>query len=629
MQPGPVGLRLRQTIVLASILLATSRLHAQAQEYSRSRSVASYRLVAELDPDAHRVRAEGTITFTNTSRLAVTELWFHLYPNAFSHPATRFFRTAIATRRSRHVELQHTGKLEILSLSPHGSAATNLWLNADPTTPGDPDDATDRRVPLELPLQPGATVVLDVKFTTELPFIVERMGWVEDFHAVTQWFPKLARLEPDGTWRHFPYEAFAEFYADFGDYDVTVDVPQSFDVAAPGELSRALPGNGRKVIRFQLRDAHDFAWFAWTRFVKSQFTVAGTQISMYSPPGHTRNVLLELDELRWGLLKYQELLGTYPYPDLVVVHPPDVAIPAGGMEYPGLIVTGGPWYLPWTGLRALNAVTLHELAHQWFYGLIATDEAQYPVLDEGLASWIELDTLTQEYGTGSAYSGFGVTVSARAIAEVMGTTGHQAGPLSRPASAFKTFSELTHTVYARTTLLLQTLANVYGQEKFKLALHRYSSEQRFEHPTPEVLVSAVTSEMGRDAAHNLEIALNSDGWVDFVPTYLSSRATANDRFTSIARVQRKGTLSMPVDVTIALANGHSFDHSCAAAEVECQFEFGSDSPAVSLVVDPRRKIVIESRISNNAIRSVPASKPVNLLARLTYFLQLLMGGVMP
>jgi hypothetical protein len=629
MPPGPVGLRLTQLPVLASILLTALPTRAEPRDGSRPQPVASYRLRARLDPDRHRVDAEGSITFTNASRSAVTELWFHLYPNAFSNPGTRFFRTASAARRLRRTELHRSGRLEIATLLLDGSEGTNLWAHADPTTPGDPDDTTDRRVPLDHPLQPGATLVLNVRFTTELPFMVERMGWVEDFHAITQWFPKLARLEPDGTWRHFPYEALAEFYADFGNYEITVDVPESFEVAAPGESSRANLGGGRKVIQYQLQGAHDFAWFAWPRFVKSQCSIAGTQVMVYSPPGHERNVQLELDELRWSLPRFQGLFGNYPYARLVVVHPPDVAIPAGGMEYPGLIVTGGVWYLPLTGSRVLNAVTLHELAHQWFYGLIATDEARYPALDEGLASWVELDALTEEYGTRSAYSRFGITVSARAIAEWMGTVGYENGPLSRPASTFKSFANLTHTVYARMALLLQTLSNVYGQEKFKQALHRYSTEQRFEHPTPDALASAIAAEMGRDAAGTFERALNSDGWVDFEPTHLSSRAIAHDLWKTTARVLRRGTLSLPVDLEFTFANGRTLDRSCDATDADCAIEIESNSPVTSLVVDPHRKIAIESRCSNNAIRNTPPLKPLNLLERMTYFLQLLVGGAMP
>ena len=596
--------------------------------------VASYTLHARLDTIFHRVQASGQITFTNLSAVPINDLWFHLYPNAFANTHTRFWRTTDTTRRNRR-PLHDGGQLDVLELSVQGSENTNLWSNAQPTTPGDPDDATDRRVPLTQPLPPGATIVLNVSFVTQLPFIVERMGWVETFHAVAQWFPKLARLQTDGTWRHFPYEALSEFYADFGDYDVTLDIPESFCVAAPGESSSLSQGNGRRTTHFIMRGVHDFAWFAWDRFEQSSSVIGGTRIRMYAPPGHTRNAQLELADVGLGLPMFQALFGSYPYPELVVVHPPDVASPAGGMEYPGLIVTGGPWYSPLIGNRALSAVTFHELAHQWFYGLVATDESLYPVLDEGLASWAELYALTEKYGAGSAYSGFGVQVSASAFAQLLGTGGCRPGPLASSATSFGTFSQLTHSVYARMTLLLQTIGNVYGQEKLLAALRLYSLQNRFSHPPPKALVSAFEAEIGHAAAMNLEAAFYSNGWVDFEPVRVSSRRIAPGRWKSSIGVRRSGTLILPVDVAVAFTDGQILNHECEPdAEEwskdhdpsECSFELESQTPVTNVTVDPQRKIAIESRCANNTIwQTVPPNPPL-LLERLIYALQLVLGS---
>jgi hypothetical protein len=618
-------LRLLSALLLLTCVLATRQGRADDQREPWPARVASYTLHARLDVAFHRVQASGQITFTNLSAVPVTELWFHLYPNAFASTHTRFWKTSGATRRNRR-PLQDGGQLDVLELSIQGSENTNLWSSAEPTTPGDPDDATDRRVPLTQPLPSGATIILNVSFVTQLPFIVERMGWVESFHAAAQWFPKLARLQADGTWRHFPYEALSEFSADFGDYDVTLDVPESFRVAAPGAATVLSRGNGRRSTRFVMRGVHDFAWFAWDRFERFSSVFGGIRVEMYAPPGHARNVRLELAELGFGLPMFQDLFGTYPYSQLVVVHPPDVASPAGGMEYPGLIVTGGPWYSPLIGSRAISAVTFHELAHQWFYGLVATDEALYPVLDEGLASWAELHALMTKYGAGSAYSGFGVEVSASAFAQLMGTGGYRPGPLATSATSFGTFSQLTHSVYARMTLLLQTIGNVYGQEKLRAALRHYSLQNRFSHPPPQALVSAFEVEIGRAAGMILETALFSDGWVDFEPVSVSSRIMAPGTWKSSISVRRSGTLKLPVDVAVAFDDGHVLNHTCEFDRSECSFELESQMPVASVTVDPHRKITIESRCANNTVwRTVPPRPPL-LLERLIYALQLVLGG---
>ena len=113
--------------------------------------------------------------------------------------------------------------------------------------------------------------------------------------------------------------------------------------------------------------------------------------------------------------------GRYPYPTLTVVHPPEGAANAGGMEYPTLITTGGPWFAPYSGVHGIQAVTVHELGHQWFYGLVATNEHDYPFLDEGLNSFAEYDALKARYGEGSLVSFFGLNVASESLVDRLGT----------------------------------------------------------------------------------------------------------------------------------------------------------------------------------------------------------------
>jgi hypothetical protein len=591
--------------------------------------VASYRLLARFNPEAHCVLASGSITFTNTSAATVGELWFHLYPNAFSNENTRFLRGNNTLRRSKRSQLFRPGNLEILKLTLDDVNGKDIWANSDATTPGDPNDTTDRRVPLPEPLKPNQTLVLYVQFVTNLPFIVERMGWVEDFHAFTQWFPKLAQLEPDGTWRHFPYEPLAEFSADFGNYDITVDTPENYTVAAPGDCTSDKSSAGRSSTHCRLQAVHDFAFFVATRFVVSGRDTHGIRVQVFAPPGHQRNAVEELDTLEFGLEHYQRLFGPYPYRRLVVVHPPDVAAPAGGMEYPGLIVTGGPWYLPWSGFRSIAGVTLHELAHQWFYGIIANDEARFPVLDEGLATWAELEGLTQMFGQGSAYSGFGVTVSATAIADVIGTTQSDKLALARPATEFPTFSAMAATIYARTGALLNTLANVYGTDKLQRALHQYAGLERFSHPTPDALIGAVETEMGAAAAQNLKTAMYSSGWVDYSVGHLSSRKMSTGQWHTDVTLLRTGTLQFPVRLSLSLHNGQVLNRTWNAEKQQDCLDFITYAPVDSVAIDPESKIEIETSRMNNAIWRQSAPWPITLLDRLTFLLQWLLGAALP
>jgi aminopeptidase N len=374
-----------------------------------------------------------------------------------------------------------------------------------------------------------------------------------------------------------------------------------------------------------MSSVHDFAWFAWDRFKCSRRSAAAIELEICVPPGHERNAALETAEIVDAMPRFQARFGAYPYRDLVVVHPPDVANPAGGMEYPGLIVTGAPWYTSLTGTRMLSAVTLHELAHQWFYGIVATDEVEYPVLDEGLASWAELTALTDEYGSGSAFSGFGITVSASAVAQWSGTNGYKPGPLAASARTFSSFSQLTSSVYARMTLLLQTLGNVYGQQRLRAALQAYARDNRFEHPGPQALVTAFESEMGAAAAANLERALHADAWVDFEPTHIEATSVDEHQWTYTIHVHRAGTLDVPVDVAVMLNNGQVQVMRCEFRQAECMLQARTASPLSSVTVDPHRSVTIESRCGNNTLWFAQPQRPWRLFERLLYGLQVIAG----
>ncbi|MEJ2433700.1 MAG: M1 family metallopeptidase, partial [Pseudolabrys sp.] len=327
----------------------------------------------------HTVAGTGTIRWLNTSRRAATELYLHLYLNAFKNNRTRFLRSPFGVGRNAG-RPRDWGYIDVKYLRARELGGVDLWPAASAHSPGDPDDQTDIRVPLPAPIAPGQLLTLDVQFESKLPEIVERTGYSNNFYLVGQWYPKLARRRPDGSWAHFSFDARSEFFADFGAYSVTLDVPEWMGVAATGTRVAERVERGRRIVRHEMRPVHDFAWAAWDRFEERRERVGAVEVRILYPPGYAHNAELSLQSVRFALPLYSQLYGAYPYPVLTIVSPPEDAAAAGGMEYPTLITTGGPWYLGYLG-RGVEAVTVHELAHQWFYGLVATDEQAWPFLD--------------------------------------------------------------------------------------------------------------------------------------------------------------------------------------------------------------------------------------------------------
>lgn len=566
--------------------------------------------------------------------------------NAFKNDESLFLRSPFGAGRSG----QHGSKwgyIDVKRLYAR-ELESDLWPARSAKSPGDPDDETDVRVPLSAPLEPGKTLTLDVEFEVKLPEIVERTGYMGDYHFVAQWFPKLARLLPDGTFAHFAFHPQSEFAANFGTYDVTLDVPSDHVVGATGSCQQTGAPTGRRRLRCQADDVHDFAWTSWPGFRERRERVSGVDVRVLTPPGHSENAELELDMVRFGLRHFGERFGPYPYRTLTVVHPPEAAGASGGMEYPTLITTGGPWYTALSGARAIEAVTIHELGHQWFYGLFANDEHRFPFLDEGLNSYAEHSALSARYGAGSAFSGFGLQIASEALSRTVAAARGGDEPIAQGAADFFSFRSLGAIVYGRTATLLSTLERVYGKQQLQLVFADYSAAARFRHPEPKMLVEAVRGRLGEAAARNLERALFERGSVDYLVrdvqnaaadphagvfddapgrrTIPRSELRPPARWAGHAVVLRHGSLELPVQIELRFEDAHLERRNWDGVGTRYIVNYEGPSRLVGITVDPEQRVLIDDDLTNNAAATEAQGAPRSL-ERLLYFCQLLLGGL--
>jgi hypothetical protein len=478
---GAIGCGLHAALLLAA---AASLAHAD----TRPPGDHAYVLHARLDPEGHRVDGRVDIRWRNTSRQPVGALLFHLYPNAFAHASTVFMREDGAAIRGGR--LKRRGGLDVTRLEL--ADGTDLLPEADRALIA--GDATQMRVTLPRAVHPGEGLELVVHFRVRLPSLFARMGASGDFFMIAQWFPKLARLEPDGRWASFPYHGLGEFYADFADYDLTVDVPPAYVIAAPGRLvERRKLASGLRRERYLLDDALDVAWSAYPAFRRVRMTAGAVQIDVYAPPGHGALARRQGALVAEGLARLGARLGPYPYPRIALVLPPREGHGAFGMEYPGLMIGAvAAWHTRINpGANVLHdLVTAHELAHQWFPMLVATDEVTAPWLDEGLAEWLGLDLIRERHGPRSLRARligvpFDVFLPVRAAYEAM----PQAPSSLQPAHAYRP-AELAAAVYLRPALVLENIRARWGERRLWSALGRYARAQRFAHPGGDDLLRA-------------------------------------------------------------------------------------------------------------------------------------------
>ena len=618
------GLALSRDAPPLSPALAPDREGALA---SHAEDVADYTLRAMLDPSAHTVSGTGTIRWSNTSRQPVRELWLHLYLNAFKNDRSDFLRERVGGRGSSRPETWGGIELRKLALREPSGGATDLLVGErtgaaagiELHRAGDEDD-TDARVALPREVAPGESIELDVAFEDTLPAIVERTGYKDHFHMVGQWFPKLARLEPDGTWAHFPFHHLSEFYADFGTYDVTLDVPETYTIGATGPVVETRVEHGRRIERHVQSDVHDFAWTAWDRWRVKRESIDGVDVTVLFPPGFEDIATRDLDAVRFALPDDAARYGRYPYTVLTVVHPQDDASEAGGMEYPTLITSDGPWITP-REILIPEIVTAHELGHQWFYGLVATNEAAWPFLDEGINQFAEIDVMAKWRGEGSASDLLGLRISDAAIQAVGSNQAAQDEPIAQAANAFSTGANYARLVYSRTAAVVETLARVYGDDAVGKALGLYARRFRFKHPGPEQLLAVFEETLGHHVATTLHAALFDKGWVDYA---------IDDVEDGSVLVRRRGTLSFPVDVELISSDGSSRREPWDGEGESKRIKWHGPGTLRAAVVDPDARVTIDANRENNhgSVREATERAP-RALERVTYWMQLALQAVSP
>ncbi|HRY43657.1 MAG TPA: M1 family metallopeptidase, partial [Thermoanaerobaculia bacterium] len=360
--------------------------------------VASYRIEATWDEERKALAGRETITFVNRTGRPFDDVVLHLYLNGFRNTRSTLFRALPPPSGS-----DGFGYCELKRIAPSGGEDLTRRATFASGAAGNPDDRTLVRVPLPRPVAPGETLVLEVDFESRLPRGLLRTGWKDDFVLAGQWFPKLAKATEAG-WRGRPFHPFTEFFADFGDYDVTLLLPAEVKgrVAVTGRVVEESGGDaGRVRVRARAEDVHDFAFAFSPRFeVKSEKVapkgLPAVEVRLYLQPDHRRSRERYLRAAREGLALYGSWLGPYPYPILTIVDPP-TGSGAEAMEYPTLLTGGATWLSPAAGGEP-GAVVLHELAHQWFQGVVATDEVSEAHLDEGLATWIAARAVTRLQG---------------------------------------------------------------------------------------------------------------------------------------------------------------------------------------------------------------------------------------
>jgi Peptidase family M1 domain len=634
---------------------------------ARSPRIANYKIDAKLDAQTHAVTGTETLTWTNTGQSQVDSLPFHLYMNAFKNEDSLFMRTTRGEMRGAHASDGAWGWIQVDSLQIGGleMASQLKYRHQQANSIDAPDDQTVADLPLAQPVQPGQTIEINIKFTTQLPEVFARTGYKGDFNMVGQWFPKIGvRVGAPGAehWECQALSAYTEFFADFGVYDVALTVPNTYVVAATGVLVAATesPG-GTRTLTYHAEDVHDFVWMAdpymITKSGKATLEDGSTVIvRVVYRPEQESFAARHLQAAIGAIEKFSADFVPYPWSIMTVVDPPlDAASGAGGMEYPTLVTTELDSVFARPGMHLPEFVTVHEVGHNWFQGMLASNEPVEAWMDEGINEWADSHVMADLYGARtSAIDSFGFTADYLSLsAALTEDPAKLPSPIATAAFAFPDASSYSEATYTGTNRALTTLERLVGTSKFMAAMKTYAKTWAFKHPTGRDLFAVLEKELGQnldwyigpvfEQVGGMHLAVRSSHcrpmhgargvMGDGAPkkTVTETDAADTGAWQCDVIVDNTGVIHIPIDVELEFADGSTQrvpweDRGQLAWE---RISVEHSTPLVAVKIDPDNKIALDVPVEHQYLLEGDGAASLRAGARMASWARVLMQLVGP
>ncbi len=620
-----------------------------------------YVIKVSLDTTTHRVNGSEVVTYHNNSPDKLTYLWFQLDQNIEKADSRA---NAMAGAIPKGVDPR--SRRFLMSDVEFGYTLSRVQLV---DAQGKRKDArytmngTQMRVNLDAPLGTGQKVQVAIDWSHEVPNggrngrgQKEKLkdGW-EYLNA--QWFPRAAVYDDVNGWQNNQFLGMGEFYLNFGNYDVSITVPRDHIVRATGTLQNpsevltatqrarlqqafaadtpvyilkpeeiATPatrptGTGTLTWHFTAQSVRDFAWassrgFAWDA-MGFRYAKGGRLIELHSVYPREAMPLwnkISTRAIAQTMVTYGRMAFEYPYPQASNVHGT-----VFGMEYPMIAFCGarpGPDGAYDKSLEyTLAGVTIHEVGHNWFPMIVASDERMWTWMDEGLNSFLE------HYGSIDFDKDWPATElpgRAKNIASYMRMQNAVPIMAHSDVNLGSTFGSNGYTKPASGLVMLRE--RISSPAAFDEAFRGYSQRWMFKHPQPADFFRSMEDGLGESLNWFWRgwfyTGYNNDQAVTGVERQDAKDLVGNDsKGTGYfrIRIEQKGGIVMPVEMDLTYTDG-STERVKLPADIwranEKVFTYGkfSSKEIAQVVVDPDEAFADVNR-SNNTWKK-PAAPPL-------------------
>ncbi len=640
--------------IIILLLLFTSNIFSQIifQEALSDR-IANYTIDVELNTENKLLTSELILDWRNSSVDIVNDLHFHLYMNAFKNKKSTFMRESSRFSNNKN---SAWGWIDIISIEIIDGE--NLTDKIKFIQPDDSNkyDKTVFSTALNSGIKPFQEIKIKIKFIVKLPEIVARTGYADNYFFIAQWFPKIGVLEHKGMrnmgetkWNCHQFHANSEFYANFGVYNVNITLPEDYVVGTTGILLNEIDNlNGTKTLRYRAEDVIDFAWTAYKSFIVEERKWNNINVKLLIPKEHKSFIERHFNSAFFALEYFNKHLGSYPYPNLTIVDVPIKGLNSSGMEYPCLITTASISGFP-NFIKLPEATTIHEIGHNYFMGLIASNEFEEPWLDEGINSYMEAKIM-EEYAP--SFNLYGINISDFETKRAAYVSYHNPSFLASARYAWEYTGNSYHIFsYSKPATFLKTLENIIGNETMEQIMKTYFDRWKFKHPCAtdfinivnEIVLQTHGNTFGKNMNWFFQQVLYGTGVCDYqLASITNTKIEENNigvydknkikllveheqsifKYKSEVTIYRLGEVKMPIEILINFDDGSKKTVNWDGNSRSKILSYTSDAKIISAKADYNNKLTIDvNRINNSLDIKTDQRANIKWTVKFLFFLQ--------
>ncbi|HET8859149.1 M1 family metallopeptidase [Marivirga sp.] len=532
--------------LVTAILMSTVVAFAQTDRWQQA---IDYEIEIDMDVETHRFDGKQKAVYTNNSPDELNKVFYHLYYNAFQPNSMMDVRSRTIQDPDRRVgdrisklSEEEIGYQKIKNLTQDGKKVDFVV------------DGTILEVNLNKPIKSGESSTFEMEFEAQVPVQIRRTGRDNEegiSYSMAQWYPKMVEYDYQG-WHTNPYIG-REFHGVWGDFDVKITIDKDFVLGGTGYVQNpnevghgyqadgVKPGkgkNGKHTWHFKAPNVIDFMWAADPDFTHTKAQVPnGPELHfLYQMNDATKENWEKLPEYTIKAFEYaNETFGKYPYKQFSVIQGGD-----GGMEYPmSTLITGE------RSLGSLVGVTVHEMFHSWYQGVLATNEALYEWMDEGFTSFASSETMNVIMDQGQENPQLGNYRGYFALAN-----SDYEEPMSTHADHYSTNFAYGRAAYSKGATFLGQLRYIMGEDVFYPAMRTYFDKWKFKHPNDNDFIRVMEKASDLELDWYKEYFVYSTKKIDY--GFKSVLEKDGKTFVTLEKV---GEMPMPIEVTITYNDG--------------------------------------------------------------------------